>query len=138
MRCSAHDVARELRQRLPGCDPASLQKLLYYCQGWHITFTGEPLFEERIEAWAYGPVVASLWADEKYDRPRPRPRELDENGLAIVDLVVRKYGMYSGKELIRRTHDEAPWRDVSESDDPLSPPNPEITHVSLRQCYERE
>ncbi|MBQ8161809.1 MAG: DUF4065 domain-containing protein [Clostridia bacterium] len=34
-----------------------LQTLLYYAQGWSLARHGEPLFEESIEAWEYGPVV---------------------------------------------------------------------------------
>lgn len=39
--------------------PLKLQKLLYYCQAWHYTIFNEVLFDERIEAWAHGPVVPS-------------------------------------------------------------------------------
>ncbi len=38
-----------------------LHKLLYYAAGWHLGFTGEPLFDEDIEAWQYGPVVPSIY-----------------------------------------------------------------------------
>lgn len=38
---------------------SKLQKLLYYCQAWHYTIFNEVLFDERIEAWAHGPVVPS-------------------------------------------------------------------------------
>lgn len=38
---------------------SKLHKLLYYCQAWHYTILNEVLFDERIEAWAHGPVVPS-------------------------------------------------------------------------------
>jgi Protein of unknown function (DUF4065) len=62
---SAHDVARELRQRLPYAGDVKIHKLAYYCQGWHVAWTGEPMFREAVEAWTNGPVVAhgsQLWA----------------------------------------------------------------------------
>ena len=59
---SAHDVARELRELLPSIGAAKLQKLLYYCQGWHVARNGEPLFTETLEAWVNGPVVAQQGA----------------------------------------------------------------------------
>ncbi len=38
-----------------------LNRLLYYCQGWHLATCGRPLFPERIEAWATGPVVPVVY-----------------------------------------------------------------------------
>jgi uncharacterized phage-associated protein len=38
-----------------------LQKLLYYCQGWHLAWDGEPLFGEEFEAWLSGPVCRELY-----------------------------------------------------------------------------
>ena len=42
--------------------PLKLQKLLYYCQGYALAFTGKPLFLEPIEAWRFGPVVNNIKA----------------------------------------------------------------------------
>lgn len=50
MTVSAHDVAAELRKRLPGVDDQKLHALLYYCQGHHLAHTSEPLFHEEIHA----------------------------------------------------------------------------------------
>ena len=38
-----------------------MQKLLYYAQGHFSALYDEPLFEERIEAWRYGPVVKNVY-----------------------------------------------------------------------------
>lgn len=62
---SAHDVAIELRRRLPGLGVKKLHKLLYYCQGHHLATFGRPLFNETISAWDMGPVVGALWFAEK-------------------------------------------------------------------------
>lgn len=138
MSVSAHDVAAELRQRF-NHDPGvvKIHKLLYYAQGWHLTWAGEPLFRERIEAWANGPVVAALWHDEKKDRPRPESRELVGAQLATIDYVVERYGRHTAKDLIRRTHDEDPWREASEADaNGWGLENPEIDHKALRRWFE--
>ena len=115
---SAHDVARELRRRLPSAGIVKIQKLLYYCQGWHVARNGEALFSEAVEAWVNGPVVAKHWADEKHLRPLPDAKELDGSDLATIDYVVERYGRFPGKALIRMTHLEDPWRALSESDNP--------------------
>jgi uncharacterized phage-associated protein len=138
MPVSAHDVARELRRRLPGVGVLKVHKLLYYAQGWHLTRFGRPLFAERIDAWVNGPVVVDLWRDEKRERGRPRPLELGGDDQATVDYVVGRYGRFTGKELIRLTHNEGPWRDVSESDDPSVASEPEISHESLRLWFEAD
>ena len=57
---SAHDVAREVRSLLPSAGRVKVQKLLYYCHGWHLAFTGNPMFSERVEAWELGPVVPAV------------------------------------------------------------------------------
>ncbi|MDZ7732589.1 MAG: DUF4065 domain-containing protein [Acidimicrobiia bacterium] len=95
MSVSAHDVAAELRRRFGDLGVVKLHKLLYYAQGCHLVWAGEPLFEERIEAWVNGPVVARLWRDEKHDHPRPAPAVLTGEQLATVDYVVDRYGQRS-------------------------------------------
>jgi uncharacterized phage-associated protein len=138
MPVSAHDVADELRRRLGEVGTAKLHKLLYYVQGWHLAFIGRPAFKEAIRAWVNGPVVADLWADEKHERGRPPEQGLDGEVLQAVDYVVGRYGGLSGRELIRMTHDEDPWRDLSESDDPAVSPNPEITHEALTRWFRND
>lgn len=137
---SAHDVARELRRRLPALDSAQLQKLLYNAQGWHLIWADEPLFSERIEAWIYGPVVAEIWADEKHDRGRPDRADLPPRSLQTIDYVVKRYGQMSGPQLIRQAHREDPWREVSENGDQpaMWGQNPEITHDALRRWFSKD
>lgn len=38
-----------------------LQKLVYYCQAWHLAWEGRALFPEAIHAWASGPVHPELY-----------------------------------------------------------------------------
>lgn len=135
MRPSAHDVAAELRSLLPDLGKVQLHKLLYYAQGLHVTWSGEPLFDEAIEAWTNGPVVSSLWADERHGRSRPAPVKLSGDHRALLAEVVRRYGGFSGTELIRRTHLEDPWRDASEADS--EEPNPVISVEALQSWFGR-
>jgi uncharacterized phage-associated protein len=109
MPVSAHDVARELRALMPLCGAVKLHKLLYMCQGWHLAWYGAPLFEEDLEAWENGPVVADVWRDEKDGRRPPSPEPLPSSGLLVVDFVFGRYGSLSGRDLIELTHSEGPW-----------------------------
>lgn len=107
---SAHDIAAELRNRLPGLPVKKLHKLLYYCQGHHLATFDRPLFGERIDAWDMGPVVASLWRDENYCEPTPPARELGEAELNTIGYVISRYGKLTGTDLEHLTHGETPWQ----------------------------
>lgn len=135
---SAHDVARELRSRLPDAGDLKVHKLAYYCQGFQLARTGRPMFSEAIEAWTNGPVVADLWHDEKRDRPRPQPQTPADDDLAVIDYVVDRYGRHTGRELVRKTHLEDPWRAVSESEDSFATANPEISHEAMRAWFSQD
>src|ERR1700730_9316969 len=46
----------------------TLQRLLYFAQGWHLAFYGGPFFEGRVQAWAQGPIDRQI-----YDRFASQP-----------------------------------------------------------------
>ena len=110
MLVSAHDVAREIRDRLPTAGVVKTHKLLYYSFGWYAAWTGRQLFVEEIAAWDNGPVIADLWHDEDKGRLAPDAAELDSEMLMAVGYVVSRYGGLSGRELIDLTHTEQPWK----------------------------
>ncbi|HEX9888872.1 MAG TPA: type II toxin-antitoxin system antitoxin SocA domain-containing protein [Nitriliruptorales bacterium] len=107
-------MARALRDEL-STDPGTvkLHKLLYYCQAWHATWTGEALFDEPIEAWENGPVVADLWRVEKHGFRVSMPDEpLSDEEARTVSYVVSRYGSKWASQLIGETHAERPWREA--------------------------
>lgn len=57
---TALDVAEEILANRGAMTTMKLQKLVYYCQAWHLAWEGEPLFDEPIKAWASGPVIPAL------------------------------------------------------------------------------
>lgn len=105
-----------------------LQKLMYYVQGWHLALTGEPLFNEFIEAWEYGPIVARLYYELKNSRSDFLTKPLVSFDLksqiefiefipvediipsAILTKVYTVYRPYSTIQLANMTHDKnSPW-----------------------------
>lgn len=110
MTVSAHDVAAVLRQRLPGLPAKKLHKLLYYCQGHHLATFGEPLFEETISAWDMGPVVGTLWKQEKNGTSPPPSSPMLEAELNTVGYVLSRYGALTGRDLENLSHNEEPWQ----------------------------
>jgi uncharacterized phage-associated protein len=115
---SAHDLARELRRRLPDAGDVKLHKLLYYCQGWHLARHGEPMFVESVEAWSNGPVIAEVWRIEKHNEERPPSSQVPADALETVEFVIDRYGRFDGRDLIQITHSERPWLTVSSRADP--------------------
>lgn len=107
--------------------PMKLQKLVYYAHGWHLGLFGEPLIDETIEAWKYGPVIQPIYHEFKsfgssditragtvfdldtFDLIEPRP-EGDEDVLALVKTVWDEYGKFSALKLSSMTHiSNGPW-----------------------------
>jgi uncharacterized phage-associated protein len=118
MTVSAHDVAAVLRARLPGLPVKKLHKLLYYCQGHHLAAFDEPLFSETISAYDMGPVVGTLWSQEKRgDRP-PVNTALTEAQLNTIGYVLSRYGALTGRDLENLTHGEPPWQLADSSRSP--------------------
>jgi uncharacterized phage-associated protein len=57
----AIDVADYILKHLGSMTAMKLEKLVYYSQVWSLVWTERELFRERIEAWANGPVIPSLY-----------------------------------------------------------------------------
>ncbi|MBD5226811.1 MAG: DUF4065 domain-containing protein [Bacteroidales bacterium] len=96
-----------------------LQKMLYYQQGFHLAYFDEPLFEEEIEAWLYGPVVKSIYTEYKRFGKKGIAGNHDTDftfvndiELALFNEVNKVYGRYSAIGLMEMTHKETPWNSV--------------------------
>ncbi len=111
---SVHPVVAEIRRRLPGVGEVKLHKLLYYTQGHHLASLGQPLFIDTISAWDMGPVVGSLWYEERNDVARlDLDEHLTEAELNTIGYVVSRYGGLTGSDLIRLSHSESPWQEAN-------------------------
>jgi uncharacterized phage-associated protein len=94
-----------------------LQKLLYYQQGFHLAYFKEPLFDESIEAWMYGPVVPSIYNKYKAEGSNGLnyngdPISLTDEEESLFNEVIRVYGEFSAIGLMNLTHSEAPWKET--------------------------
>ena len=120
-----------------------LQKLVYYSQAWQLAFEDQPLFDERIEAWANGPVVRELYDQHRGSFSVSRwpigdPAALRPDERDTVDLVLRTYGTKTAQWLSDATHAEMPWLQAR---GPLSGgarSNAPISPESMRVFYARE
>ncbi len=94
----------------------SLQKALYYTQGFFYAFHRTFLFTEDCEAWIHGPVYRDIY--KRYSNycfdPIDSMDEFDHSSLTgeeklLLDSIIRYVCCYSGKTLESFTHTETPW-----------------------------
>lgn len=102
--------------------PMKVLKLVYIAHGWNLGLRTEPLIEEQVEAWKYGPVIESVYQTFKkfgnndinslqnYEKERFEELKKSENDKNLVDKVWDVYKDYSGLELSTLTHQKGtPW-----------------------------
>jgi len=105
--------------------PMKLQKLVYYAHGWYAGYTGQPLINEAVEAWQYGPVIPSLYHEfKRYGAGSITSKASDFEGLEFREVappsdpalrqflqnVWRTYGQFTGVRLSELTHAaDGPW-----------------------------
>lgn len=111
-----------------------LQKLLYYCQGFHLAIKNTPLFTESIEHWDHGPVVPAIYREyKKYGKDTLNSSEnvdfnsISEDSREIIDEVLKVYGQFSASKLRNMTHNESPWVNTGDCE--------EITHQNLKDYF---
>ncbi|WP_198678618.1 Panacea domain-containing protein [Pseudidiomarina marina] len=123
-------------------DNLKLQKLTYYCQGYHLAIYKEPAFDGEICAWEHGPVVSELYntyrgfgstciisqADTDYFS------EISESVQHIVDWVLETYGRVGSWTLRNKTHQERPWLSHYDSET-CKADNRVITHTELQSFF---
>jgi uncharacterized phage-associated protein len=137
---SVHDVAKYILREKGELDTWKLQKLVYYCQAWHLVWESEPLFPERIEAWANGPVIRALFQEHRQkfkvsSWPQGKISNLKPSERESIDVVLGHYGSKTGMWLRELTHREPPWRTAREGLSPGERSNREITLGALSTYY---
>ena len=128
-------------------DPVSnlkLQKLLYYAQAWYLALNGDPLFDERIEAWVHGPVVPPVYGMYKGWAWQPIQDDIE---LAAVELpsvltphleeVMDVYGGMSVYDLEKLTRAEYPWQKARGNLPMDQPSNAVISQADMKEFYGR-
>lgn len=112
--------------------PMKLLKLVYIAHGWSLALLDEPLIDEAVVAWTYGPVIPGLYHELKeYGRSRvtklittsdfdwrtfrsnfiaPSISEDDAQVKKLLNNVWKGYGNHSGIYLSAITHKAGtPW-----------------------------
>lgn len=117
-----------------------LQKLLYYIQAAFIVEQGVPCFKEDIINWRHGPVIKEVYDEYKdyinsditeiqngyyildLDRENLKfiskfqkfnPDKISKKDKELINRVIDGYLNIDAWELVRRTHNEKPWKEDS-------------------------
>ena len=124
---SGMDVATYILSKVK-CTHLSLEKLVYFAYADYLCERSERLFEDKIYAFAYGPVIDSVY--KAYKRSGYQHLEVDihtgvgemparsrilfaKDGiekLKSIDKTIEKYSGYTAGQLVDITHREgSPW-----------------------------
>jgi len=135
------DVASYVLQRTGPVTAMKLQKLVYYCQTWSLVWDDEPIFLEKIEAWANGPVCPKL---HYYHRGKFKVdaenipgnfETLNATQRETVGAVLEFYGKQTPHWLSELTHKERPWSEARGNLPPGERGSQEITHEAMAEYY---
>ncbi|RQY29722.1 DUF4065 domain-containing protein [Burkholderia stagnalis] len=117
----AGEIIRRSDERGRVVTNLSVQKLAYFCHGWHLALTASPLVDEEFAAWKYGPVLPSAYQKLKVFSSNPIPAShplvqataalpMEDAQSRIVDKVLEVYGGYTGPQLVNISHvKDGPW-----------------------------
>ena len=120
----ADEIIRlSLRDETP-VTPMQIQKLTYFSHAWMLGLGYDPLFQDAVESWQFGPVIRSVYHSLKHFGSAPVRRRLrredtvfGEAERRVIESVWRQYGHIDGVTLSGMTHAEgSPWQQVYTKD----------------------
>lgn len=118
-----------------------LQKLCYYAKAWYLAINDENLITEPFEAWVHGAVQPELYQKYRAYGFQLIPMfsqdgiQLPEEFLDFAREIYESYGDYSGDELERINHQEAPWIKARKALKPWQSGNAVINENDMKEYY---
>lgn len=120
---------------LNGISNLKLQKILYFIQAQFLIETNKPCFEEKIEAWNFGPVIPEAYLEFErfgasniplistyleYDKNNLWNAEIktfDKNVIlnkhrTMINNILDIFSNYSATDLLELTHNQSPWKEA--------------------------
>lgn len=120
-----------------GISNLKLQKVLYFIQAYFLIEKKDhtPCFDEKIEAWDFGPVVPEAYYEYKqygsgdiptiesfiiFDKDniwnskkvKFEDTLISDTDKSLINKVVDKFADYSATDLVSLTHRQSPWIDA--------------------------
>lgn len=130
-----------------------LQKVLYFIQAYFLIEKNKLCFNEKIEAWDFGPVIPKAFYEYKQYGSGNIPTIksyiiLDKNNIwdskkiefddgiitnedkILINKVINKFKNYSATDLVSLTHKQSPWIDTY-----IPYQNKEITINTIKEYF---
>lgn len=130
-----------------------LQKLVFYCDAYHLACFDQELVEDKFEAWVHGPVSRKLYNCLKdksilYSDIEYTPTEginedeafnkLTSDQQDLIKAVLTTLSKWTALDLERSTHAEKPWIEARGCLSPASKCNNEISKETTKEFYKNE
>lgn len=129
-----------------------LQKLLFYCEAYHLAYFDESLIDVDFEAWVHGPVcreiynhvkgASVLYADVAYAGDDTPDRTFETNLVSeqkdFLKEVLSNLSGWTGQELEATTHIEKPWMEARKGYSPADKCDVKISKETMRIYYKAE
>jgi len=140
---NVYDVASYILKKRGEMTTMKLQKLVYYSLAWSTVWHEKPLFTDRIEAWASGPVAPRLFiahkglfnVNESTFKDIGNDSKLTRKQKETINVVLNAYGDKTPGSLIQLTHQETPWRKARKGIRKGERCNNEITRAAMAEYY---
>lgn len=137
---TVEDVAAYILENRGLMTAMKLQTLVYYSQAWSLVWDEEPLFDQRIEAWSFSPVVPALYEIHRgcfkvSEVPGGNSANLSSGQADTIDKVLEYYGDKSSHWLSELAHQEAPWQQARKGLKPGERGSREITLSAMVEYY---
>ncbi|WP_439690440.1 Panacea domain-containing protein [Curtobacterium sp. SP.BCp] len=130
-------VMAYLQQAVPERDDVERHRQLYLAQGWMLGLDGRPLFPERVEAWAEGPVVRDVHHAIARGRVPDYDGRLDDDAVTLIDAVLHLYRAVTASGLDEIVLADGPWVDARTEVDNHPALTATISQRTLRAAYGR-
>lgn len=132
--------------KLKDLSPLSLQKLLYFIDGFYYSYFKNRIFNYPAQAWPFGPVYTDIYdCFSYYKRDNIDFNEIFKDTLVclaedekrIVDDVINSFGCYSGGMLIDMTHLTLPWINARAGLEPKDRSCVEIEYSDMNMYFDQ-
>lgn len=138
-----YSVANYILSKKGEMTTIKLQKLCYYCKAWSLVWDGTPLFKEKFEAWANGPVCKELFrihkdkfiVSKKFLVKNNKLKPLTKDEIDTIDAVLKAYGNKDGFFLMQLTNIEKPWLLARGKTEPGASCNKIIDESVMQEYY---
>ena len=149
---NAQILADYILQKFGSMSHLKLQKLLYYCESYHLAYFDDILIPEEFEAWVHGPVCREVYDNLKdssvlyvdlgfagtYNPEEELNNMLSSDQSQLIIDILKELSTWTGLELENATHSELPWCEARQGLGPADRCEKRISKETMKSFYKAE